>query len=57
MNELSPAARIAFGENSMLDIKNFFDTSERPLEENEFRDFWMSLSKEERDEYRKADLS
>lgn len=44
------------GANSMLDIRNFFETEDQPLADKEFRDFWMSLSKEEREEYRSADL-
>lgn len=47
----------AENENDMLEIKQFFDnTPGLPLKEGEFKDFWMSLSKEERDEFRKQKL-
>jgi hypothetical protein len=42
--------------NSMLDIKRFFEQDSRPLTDSEFKDFWMALSKEEREEFRSADL-
>ena len=45
-----------YGANSMLDIRKFLETPDRPLADHEFKDFWMSLSKEEREEFRKADL-
>jgi hypothetical protein len=45
------------GQNSMKDIKAFFEAhAEPPLQPNEFSEFWMSLSKEEREEYRNTDL-
>jgi hypothetical protein len=48
---------VGFGMNSMLDIKKFFETDGKPLGDHEFKEFWMSLSKEEREEFRKAKLS
>jgi hypothetical protein len=39
-------------ENSLQDIQKFFE----PLKEHEFKDFWLALNKEEREEFRHADL-
>lgn len=44
-------------ENSIVDIKKYFSTSGEPLTTKEFTDFWNSCSEEEKDEFRKADLS
>lgn len=43
--------------NAITDIKLFFDSEDAPLKEYEFKEFWMSLSEEEKAEFRKADLS
>jgi hypothetical protein len=44
-------------QNSITAIKEFFDTEDMPLKPDEFREFWMSLSDEEKHEYRTAELS
>jgi hypothetical protein len=45
-------------ENSIGDIRRFFEgPNERPLQPNEFVAFWKSLSEEDKDEFKKADLS
>jgi hypothetical protein len=45
------------GENSITEIRAFFGaTPGNPLKENEFADFWKSLTDKEKDEFRKADL-
>lgn len=55
--KLSPAARVAFGENSITDIRKYFEKDAEPFKDNEFVDFWKSLTEEEKDEFKKADLS
>lgn len=58
MEELSSVAKIAMGEeNSIADIRRFFSENARPLEQNEFVQFWQNLSNEDKDEFKKADLS
>lgn len=56
--ELSHAAKIAMGkENSLREIMDFLGSDpQHPLKDGEFSDFWKSLTDEERDEFRKADL-
>jgi hypothetical protein len=44
-------------QNSITDIKAYFEAGDPPLKEKEFLEFWKSLSEEEKNEYRKADLS
>jgi hypothetical protein len=44
-------------ENSISDIRRFFDDEERPLQSNEFVAFWKSLSEEDKEEFKHADLS
>jgi hypothetical protein len=44
-------------ENSITDIKEFFDSEDMPLKPKEFAEFWMSLSDKEKHEYRTAELS
>lgn len=44
------------GENSITQIREFFTTGDNPLKEGEFKEFWMSLTDAEKDEFRKADL-
>ena len=43
--------------NSASNLKEFFSTPEQPLSTSEFMEFWKSLSEEEKDYYREADLS
>lgn len=45
-------------QNTLTDIRRFFDeTEDKPLKEGEFREFWQSLSEEEKDEFRKTKLT
>lgn len=43
--------------NSLKDLIAFFGTPERPVTPPEFRDFWNSLSDQEKDYYKNAPLS
>lgn len=53
----SVARQELLGENSIADIRRFFSENARPLEQNEFVQFWQSLSDADKDEFKKADLS
>jgi hypothetical protein len=58
MSELSEVAKIAIGEeNSIGDIRRFFSEGAKPLQPNEFISFWQSLSDEDKQEFKHADLS
>jgi len=42
----------------MADIKHFFEEGAAPpLKDGEFKEFWLSLDKEERDEFRNTPLT
>lgn len=43
-------------QNSIVDIKDFLDSDTQPLQPDEFRMFWNSLTDEEKAEFRKTDL-
>lgn len=43
-------------ENSLTEIREFLQSGVAPLKENEFKEFWMSLSEEEKNEFKQADL-
>lgn len=43
-------------ENSIVDIKRYLSTPENPLTTKEFQEFWASLSEDEKDEFKKAEL-
>ncbi len=43
-------------ENSLVEIRKYLETPDRPLPMKEFTDFWRSLSEEEKTEYKNADL-
>jgi hypothetical protein len=45
------------GENSISDIRRFFTEGARPLEQNEFVQFWQHLSDADKEEFKHADLS
>jgi hypothetical protein len=47
---------VADNENSLTALKKFFSTEDRPVSNLEFTEFWKSLSEEEKDEFRKAEL-
>jgi hypothetical protein len=57
---LSHETKVAMGisgENSMRDIMNFLGSDpQHPLKDGEFGEFWRSLTDEEKDEFRQADL-
>lgn len=42
--------------NSMVDIKKFLSTPERPLTMQEFKEFWESCTEEEKEEFRQEVL-
>lgn len=44
-------------ENTPKDLKEFFSTPEKAVKAAEFMDFWKSLSDEEKEYYKNADLS
>ena len=41
-------------EATLLEIKEYFGYSERPVDKKEIIEFWKSLSDEEKDYYRKG---
>lgn len=41
----------AQGSISMTDVQKYLSTPENPVSISEFREFWMSCSREEKDEY------
>ena len=43
--------------HSVTDLKAFFSTPEKPVSPKEMTEFWKSLSEEEKEEFRTADLS
>jgi len=43
--------------NSIVDIKHFFDKSDRPTSLEEFKVFWDSLSEEEKIFYKSSSLA
>jgi hypothetical protein len=44
-------------ENNMMQIKEFFNSSEKPITMAEFKEFWNSLSEEEKAELHVAELN
>lgn len=47
---------MAEGENSIVSIKKYLSTPERPVGMDEFKEFWDSLSEEEKAEFKKTPL-
>lgn len=47
---------IVEGENSISDIRKFFEKDARPYKSGEFIDFWRSLTDVEKSEFKKANL-
>jgi hypothetical protein len=43
--------------NTPVQIKAALGTEERPVSATEFKEFWMSLTNEEREYYKNAELS
>lgn len=44
-------------ENNIKDLMAFFSTPEKPVKSAEFMPFWKSLSPEEKEYYKTADLA
>lgn len=44
-------------QNSLKDIKAYFDTKDKPLEQAEFREFWETLNEQEKDELKNMKLN
>ena len=42
--------------NSIVDIKKYLATPEKPVTNAEFTNFWNSLTEEEKQEYKKTEL-
>lgn len=42
--------------NTIVEIKQYLTTPGDPSASREFQDFWNSLTQEEKDEYKKAEL-
>lgn len=51
-NHYKEAAMDESKEPSLLDLKRFFATPEKPLEMKEFKDFWAACSDEEKEAFR-----
>ena len=43
--------------NSIADLMKFFACESRPVTPSEFRDFWQSLTDQEKEYYKNAPLS
>lgn len=44
------------GENSISDIKKYLEVEGMPIQNNEFMEFWKSLSDEEKLEFKNTEL-
>jgi hypothetical protein len=44
------------GENSIADLKKYLSTCGRPVTMEEFKNFWMSCSDEEKKEFKETKL-
>lgn len=44
-------------ENSVVELRKFLGTDEKPLPAKEMMEFWNSLTEEEKREYKETDLS
>jgi hypothetical protein len=42
--------------NSIVDIKKYLSTPEKPITNAEFTSFWNSLTEEEKQEFKKTEL-
>jgi hypothetical protein len=55
---LTDESKIALGiENSISDIRRFFEEGAKPLKEREFLLFWQSRSEKDKDEFKQAKLN
>ena len=43
--------------NSVADLKAYFSTEKKPVPAKEMMDFWKSLSEEEKEYYKQAELA
>lgn len=43
-------------QNSLVDLKKFLSTPDRPVNTAEMTEFWQSLTDEEKEEFKSADL-
>ena len=44
------------GENSIVDLKKYLASPERPVTMDEFKEFWDSLSEKEKQEFKSTEL-
>lgn len=44
------------GKYSLVDLKKFLSTEDRPVSSSEMQEFWISLSKEEKEEFKNTEL-
>jgi folate-dependent tRNA-U54 methylase TrmFO/GidA len=44
------------GENSIVDLKKYLATPENPVPNQEFKDFWESLTEAEKKEFKQTKL-
>lgn len=42
--------------NSIVDLKKYLGTKERPVDHSEMNEFWKSLTEEEKEEFKNAEL-
>lgn len=56
MSDEMRAGLLAQDENSISDIRRYFEDGERPLQPSEFTEFWKNLSEEDKKEFKHADL-
>ena len=42
--------------NSIVDLKKFFGTPERPVGNQEFKEFWLSCTEQEKTEFKTTPL-
>jgi hypothetical protein len=44
------------GENSIVDLKKYLATPDNPVSNQEFRDFWETLTDDEKKEFKQTKL-
>ena len=47
---------MAEGENTIVELKKFLATPDHPVAMEEFKEFWDSLSEEEKKEFKRTEL-
>jgi uncharacterized protein YdaT len=55
-DEARPIA-VAGQQNTISEIKKYFEKDAEPISTAEFNEFWKSLSEQEKEEFRTSDLS